>query len=204
MFLDCNELSGEIPLELGNLSNLQEVRLGGSNQFVGCIPDWFRYVIGGYSELPLPFCETVPELTFGSRPIPIGDAPLPVEWDGTPGREETESMANLTPIGVNGLTGTLHLIQVERQTKVTITLDNAGPGPYAASIRRGGCPDDGEEPSGLFDYLLFDVKDGESVSMVNTPPQFFQFSLAYVIVVDGRASPTDPPVACGNIPSSLR
>ena len=110
----------------------------------------------------------------------------------------------MSALGANGLSGTLHLIQVGRYVKVDITLYDAGPGPYAAAIRRGGCPDEGDPPGGPFDYLLFDVEDGESLSIVKTPAEFFQYSLAYVIVVDGRALPTDPPISCGNIPSPLR
>ena len=107
-------------------------------------------------------------------------------------------------VGRDGLSGRLHLIQIERNTKVTITLDNAGLGPYSAVIRRGGCPDEGHDPGGQFDYLLFNVVNGESISMVNTPAQFFQFSLAYVVVVDGQDLENDPVISCGDIPSPLR
>jgi hypothetical protein len=109
----------------------------------------------------------------------------------------------MVAVGADGYGGTLELIQIERETKVTLTLDGAA-GPYAAAVRRGGCPDEGAEPSGQFDYLLFDVVDGESISMVNTPAQFFQFSLAYVIVVGGEDLENDPMISCGNIPSPLR
>ncbi len=134
----------------------------------------------------------------------VGGAPLPEEFTGGDPIEATASTTEMMPIGADGLSGTLHLIQIERQTKVTVTLDDAGPGPYAAAVRRGGCPDEGGEPDGQFDYLLFNVVDGESISMVNTPAQFFQFSLAYVIVVDGEDLINDPQISCGNIPSPLR
>lgn len=202
LFLADNELRGELPPELGGLSNLITVRFGGSNRFVGCIPNGLHNVAGISAQLRLPLCE--PDVQPTPIPIPIGTIPLPGEWDGTQGIASTESAADLTPLNENGLGGSIHLIQVGRQTKVTITLNNAGPGPYAAAIRRGGCPNEGDPPSGQFDYLLFDVVDGESVSMVNTPAQFFQFSLAYVIVVDGRDLQTDPSISCGNIPSPLR
>lgn len=137
-------------------------------------------------------------------PTRIEGVPEPEEWDGSEGIAATESSAEMIGVGTEGISGSLHLIQIERKTKVTLTLDGAGPGPYAAAVRRGGCPDEGAEPSGQFDYLLFDVEDGESVSMVNTPAQFFQFSLAYVIVVDGTDLISDSVISCGNIPSPLR
>ena len=134
----------------------------------------------------------------------VGGAPPPEEFTGGEEIDATASTTDMMPIGADGLSGTLDLIQIERQTKVTVILDDAGPGPYAAAVRRGGCPDEGGEPDGQFDYLLFNVADGESVSMVNTPAQFFQFSLAYVIVVDGEDLVNDTPISCGNIPSPLR
>ena len=134
----------------------------------------------------------------------VGGAPLPEEFTGGEEIAATASTTDMMPIGADGLSGTLDLIQIERQTKVTVILDDAGPGPYAAAVRRGGCPDEGGDPDGQFDYLLFSVEGGESVSMVNTPAQFFQFSLAYVIVVDGEDLVNDTPISCGNIPSPLR
>ena len=134
----------------------------------------------------------------------VGGAPLPEEFTGGEEIDATASTTDMMPIGADGLSGTLDLIQIERQTKVTVILDDAGPGPYAAAVRRGGCPDEGGDPDGQFDYLLFSVEGGESVSMVNTPAQFFQFSLAYVIVVDGEDLVNDTPISCGNIPSPLR
>ena len=148
--------------------------------------------------------EATPSPTNTPAPAGIGGAPLPEEWDGAEGIAATESSADMTAIGADGFSGTLHLIQIERKTKVTITLDDAGPGPYAAAIRRGGCPEDGSAPSGQFDYILFDIADGESVSLVNTPAQFFQFSLAYIVVVGGEDLENDPAISCGNIPSPLR
>ena len=134
----------------------------------------------------------------------VGGAPLPEEFTGGEEIAATASTTDMMPIGADGLSGTLDLIQIERQTKVTVILDDAGPGPYAAAVRRGGCPEEGGDPDGQFDYLLFSVEGGESVSMVNTPAQFFQFSLAYVIVVDGEDLVNDTPISCGNIPSPLR
>ena len=103
----------------------------------------------------------------------LNGVPVPEEWIGGEERAATASTANMLAVGMNGLSGTLDLIQIERQTKVTVNLDGAGPGPYAAAIRRGGCPMDGGPPRGQFDYTLFYIVDGQSISMVNTPAQFF-------------------------------
>ena len=150
------------------------------------------------SEQPTPRPTNTP-----SAPARIEGVPEPEEWDGSEGIPATESSADMSAVGEDGLSGTLHLIQIERKTKVTVTLDGAA-GPYSAAVRRGGCPDAGAEASGQFDYLLFDIEDGESISMVNTPAQFFQFSLAYVAVVAGTDLENDPLISCGNIPSPLR
>ena len=147
--------------------------------------------------------QPTPRPTNTPAPAGVGGAPLPEEWDGSEGIAATESSADMVAIGADGYSGTLHLIQIERKTKVTVTLDGAA-GPYSAAVRRGGCPEEGAEASGQFDYLLFDIVDGESVSMVNTPAQFFQFSLAYVAVVAGTDLENDPLISCGNIPSPLR
>ena len=137
-------------------------------------------------------------------PLRALDAELPTEFTGGEEIAVTVSFDDMIAVGDDGLSGALHLVQIERQTKVTVTLHNAGPGPYAAAIRRGACPAEGEEPSGQFDYILFDVMDGESISMVNTPAQFFQFSPSYVVVVEGTDPQNDPVISCGNIPSPLR
>ena len=128
----------------------------------------------------------------------------PEKWTGGKEIADTANSADMLAVGNDGFSGKLHLIQIERKTKVTVTLDNAGLGPFSAAIRRGGCPDEGNEPSGQFDYLLFNVVNGHSVSMVNTPAQFFQFSVSYVVVVEGQDLENDPVISCGNIPSPLR
>ena len=54
--LDNNQLTGEIPTELGNLSNLQWLYLGG-NLLTGCVPDGLRDVPNNdIVSLGLPFC----------------------------------------------------------------------------------------------------------------------------------------------------
>ena len=51
-----NQLSGEIPPELGGLSNLADLYLSG-NQLSGCIPSGLRYVPqNDFSDTRLPFC----------------------------------------------------------------------------------------------------------------------------------------------------
>ena len=59
LFLEQNQLNGEIPLELGNLINLQWLRLSG-NQLSGCIPEGLQYVPeNDLSGLGLPFCAPI-------------------------------------------------------------------------------------------------------------------------------------------------
>ncbi len=42
LYLSHNELTGEIPSELGKLSNLEELYLGG-NELIGCVPEGLSY-----------------------------------------------------------------------------------------------------------------------------------------------------------------
>ena len=54
--LSVNQLSGEIPPELGNLTNLTELFLSG-NQLTGCIPDKLGDVpVNDLEDLGLPYC----------------------------------------------------------------------------------------------------------------------------------------------------
>ena len=51
-----NQLTGEIPAELGSLTNLTELQLR-SNQLVGCIPEGLRNIRrNDFGQLGLPFC----------------------------------------------------------------------------------------------------------------------------------------------------
>ena len=51
-----NQLTGEIPTELGNLANLERLYLS-ENQLTGCIPYGLRHVVDNdFDELGLPFC----------------------------------------------------------------------------------------------------------------------------------------------------
>ena len=63
---------------------------------------------------------------------------------------------------------------------------------------------DGGPPRGQFDYTLFYIVDGQSISMVNTPAQFFQFSPSYVVVVRGEDLETDPVISCGKHPKPVK
>ena len=56
LYLSDNRLSGEIPMELGSLSNLRELELS-DNQLSGCIPEGLRDVASNdLEDLDLPFC----------------------------------------------------------------------------------------------------------------------------------------------------
>ena len=61
-----NQLTGEIPPELGDLSNLQDLYLRG-NQLTGCVPDGLRDVPNNdFVRLGLPFCSEHPCVSGGA------------------------------------------------------------------------------------------------------------------------------------------
>ena len=54
--LYLNQLTGEIPAELGDLTKLTELQLR-SNQLTGCIPEGLRNIrVNDFGQLGLPFC----------------------------------------------------------------------------------------------------------------------------------------------------
>ena len=71
LFLGSNQLTGEIPAELGQLTNLTVLRLAG-NQLTGCVPDGLRDVADNdFAQLGLPFCQ--PYDANGDGAIDIGE-----------------------------------------------------------------------------------------------------------------------------------
>ena len=66
LLLQDNQLSGLIPAELGDLDNLQELYLGG-NPLTGCVPDELRDVPNNdLTSLGLPFCSEHPCVSGGA------------------------------------------------------------------------------------------------------------------------------------------
>ena len=64
--LSDNNLTGGIPTELGDLSNLQELYLGG-NRLSGCVPDELRDIPSNdFASLDLPFCSQHPCVSGGA------------------------------------------------------------------------------------------------------------------------------------------
>ena len=73
--LSDNELTGEIPTELGNLSNLAWLYLSG-NQLTGCVPAGLLDVPNNdFDQLGMPFCELespgVPSVSFDTPVTPV-------------------------------------------------------------------------------------------------------------------------------------
>ncbi len=88
--LHSNGLSGEIPAELGSLANLELVWLE-RNRFTGCLPDsWQAVTNNDFPRLYLPFCRDAMTDTLTTPPprwIFAGDIP---EWHRTILRDEME------------------------------------------------------------------------------------------------------------------
>ena len=75
LLLSGNELTGEIPTELGNLSNLAWLYLSG-NQLTGCVPAGLGDVPNNdFDQLGMPFCELespgVPSVSFATPVTPV-------------------------------------------------------------------------------------------------------------------------------------
>ena len=77
--LNDNQLTGEIPAELGDLSRLWRLYLS-SNQLTGCIPSGLRNIQDNdLGQLGLPFCDMPGAPTIATQIVP-GDASLTVAW----------------------------------------------------------------------------------------------------------------------------
>ena len=130
--------------------------------------------------------------------IPSGEGvPTPEPWTGGEEQLATFIEAEMTEAGGSGQSGTVILVQIERKTKVEITITPGLGGPQKALVRRGKCGETG----GKVDYLLFDVIDGKSISLINTPTQFLTGFSRNIIEVHAGPSESDPIASCGNLPS---
>ena len=77
LYLSSNALTGEIPRELGRLSNLQEIRLSG-NSLTGCVPIPLKSVTtNDLSSLNLLYCPPAPE---GLSADSAGEFSVPLSW----------------------------------------------------------------------------------------------------------------------------
>ena len=79
LYLSDNQLTGTIPPELGSLTNLEWLNLNG-NQLTGCIPQDLQGIPqNDYSALRLPFCDMPGAPTIATL-ISAGDTSLTVTW----------------------------------------------------------------------------------------------------------------------------
>jgi len=127
-------------------------------------------------------------------PRPSTSALTPQPFVGGDEISATLLKVEMISMGAAGFSGSATLIQIDRLSKVTVTLEGAESDILTAVMRRGRCPTEGEEPKGKEDYGLFDLENGESISMVNTPTAFFQMSKVYILVSSGAEN-----VSCGNV-----
>ena len=94
LYLYANQLTGEIPPELGGLSNLTKLYLA-YNQLTGCIPEGLRDIAeNDLGQLNLPDCGAA---TAGATATPRPTAtPTPSEWclpTGTPSLSSSNGSA---------------------------------------------------------------------------------------------------------------
>lgn len=132
----------------------------------------------------------------GSMSVELEDVQLSEAFTGGEEAQGTEQIIEMAAMGDSGQSGTTRLVQISRTSKIEITLSPPGDGKQIAFIGRGRC-DDAERDEQM-DYILFDVVDGKSISIVNTPPALFAFNRLIVIVLNGNSLDSGE-AACGNI-----
>ena len=132
--------------------------------------------------------------------VELEDVQLSEAFTGGEEAPGTEQNIPMAAMGGSGQTGIARLVQISRTTKIEITLSPPGDGKQIAFIGRGRCDD--AEREDQVDYILFDVVDGKSISVVNTPPALFAFSRSIIIVLNGDSLDSGE-AACGDIPSAF-
>jgi hypothetical protein len=136
----------------------------------------------------------------GTVSVALEGAQLPEPFVGGEEVAGTEEILEMMAMGGSGQTGTTRLVQVERTAVIEITLSPAGDGNQIAVIGRGRCDD--EERSEQVDYVLYDVEDGKSISVVNQPVAYFSFSRSIILVYNGDSIDSGE-AACGDIRSAF-
>ncbi|MEE9198726.1 MAG: hypothetical protein V3U26_02890 [Dehalococcoidia bacterium] len=121
---------------------------------------------------------------------------MPEAYTGQEEIPETLLEFDMIEMGGSGQSGSGTVVQVERKSKVVINITPGSGGLQLADIHRGRCA----AKEAQVDFLLFDVVDGQSISVINIPASFFGFN-RNIVVVHAGTSESDPVASCGDVPT---